>query len=171
MEEWLDIVDESDTVIGRAPRHRIHAEGHYHRSSHIMLFNSRDQVFVQLRSMNKDNGAGLWDSSAAGHVDSGESYLDCAVRELHEELGIVVTPQTLELVGRLEPDEGNGFEFSNVFTLCSEQHLVLQAEEVDDGRWLTPKELDQWIQERRADFTQVFLAVWKIVCADPSLQR
>ncbi len=40
----------------------------------------------------------------------------------------------------LEPEEGNGFEFSNVFTLCSEQDLVLQAEEVDDGRWLTPAE-------------------------------
>ena len=171
MEEWLDIVDESDTVIGCAPRHRIHAEGHYHRSSHIILFNSRDQVFVQLRSMNKDNGAGLWDSSAAGHVDSGESYLECAVRELHEELGIVVTPQALELVGRLEPEERNGLEFSNVFTLCSEQQLVLQAEEVDDGRWLSPKELDQWITGRGADFTEVFLAVWNMVCSSSNLQR
>jgi len=163
MDEWLDIVDESDTVIGRAPRDRIHAEGHYHRSSHIMLFNSRDQVFVQLRSMNKDNGAGLWDSSAAGHVDSGESYLDCAVRELNEELGIVVAPVALNLVGKLEPQERNGFEFSNIFTLCSEQRLVLQAEEIDDGRWLTPEELNKWILAQQSDFTQAFLEVWKTV--------
>ena len=171
MEEWLDIVDESNTVIGSAPRHRVHAEGHYHRSSHIMLFNSRDQVFVQLRSMNKDNGAGLWDSSAAGHVDSGESYLDCAVRELREELGIVVPPEALDMVGNLEPQERNGYEFSNIFTLCSEQRLVLQAEEIDDGKWLTPGELDQLIEQQRSDFTEAFLVVWNIVSVGLKLQH
>ena len=83
MVEWLDIVDENDTVVGKAPRDQIHRENHRHRSAHIVLFNSQGQVFVQLRSMNKDNSAGLWDTSAAGHVDSGESYEQCAVRELN----------------------------------------------------------------------------------------
>lgn len=163
MIEWLDIVDEGDMVIGRAPRTRIHAEGRYHRSSHIVLFNSKDQVFVQLRSMNKDNGAGLWDSSAAGHVDSGESYLDCAVRELHEELGISIVPSALEQVGKLEPEEHNGYEFSTIYTVRSEQRLVLQAEEIDDGLWVTQQELEKWIQERGAEFTQSFLAIWNVV--------
>lgn len=163
MDEWLDIVDESDTVIGCAPRYRIHAEGHYHRSSHIVLFNSQELIFVQLRSMNKDNGPGLWDSSAAGHVDSGESYLDCAVRELREELSVVVAPEALRLVGRLKPEERNGYEFSNIFTLRSEQRPVLQVEEIDDGQWLTPKQLDHWITERSSDFTQSFHTVWNIV--------
>ena len=88
MTEWLDIVDIDDRVIGRDTRPNIHANGAWHRSSHVVLYNSGGQLFVQLRSMSKDSGGGLWDTSAAGHVDSGESYDQCAIRELHEELGI-----------------------------------------------------------------------------------
>ena len=36
--------------------------------------------------MVKDESPGLWDSSAAGHVESGENYISCANRELKEEL-------------------------------------------------------------------------------------
>ena len=38
--------------------------------------------------MTKDTFPGAWDSSSSGHVDSGEDYDDCAVRELREELGL-----------------------------------------------------------------------------------
>ncbi len=160
MTEWLDIVNEDDIVIGRAPRDQIHSQGHFHRSSHVALFNSNGQIFVQLRSQNKDSGAGLWDISAAGHVDSGESYLDCAVRELNEELGVIVSPDMLTSAGRLRPEERNGFEFTEVYTLCSEQIPVLQKEEIDDGVWLSPDELDAWILRQQEAFTEVFMAVW-----------
>lgn len=160
MTEWLDIVDETDTVIGRAPREQIHRDGHLHRSAHIALFNSRGQIFVQLRSRFKDMAAGLWDTSAAGHVDSGESYEACAVRELHEELGVKLGIDSLQPVGQLTPDERNGFEFTEVYAACSDQQLVLQEEEIEDGRWVTMAELDLWMQQRPSDFTQVF----RLIC-------
>lgn len=161
--EWLDIVDDNDQVIGRAPRDEIHRENHLHRSTHIVLFNSRGQVFVQLRSRNKDNNPGLWDTSAAGHVDSGETYLECAVRELHEELGILVSPESLEPVGRLRPDARNGHEFTEIYRVCSEQVVVLQEEEIDEGRWVSVEELDAWIDGRAAEFTDAFSLIWSMV--------
>lgn len=160
MTEWLDIVDETDKVIGRAPRERIHREGLLHRSAHIVLFNSRGQVFVQLRSRLKDTAAGLWDTSAAGHVDSGESYQACAVRELQEELGVKVTAESLKFLGQLRPHQRNGFEFTEVYAVCSDQTLVLQREEIEDGCWVSLQELERWMQQQPADFTQVF----KIIC-------
>lgn len=163
MSERLDIVNEHDEVIGTATRDRVHLENHLHRSSHIALFNTRGEVFVQLRSMSKDNNAGLWDTSAAGHVDSGEAYLDCAVRELSEELGVVVEPDALQRVGRLTPTKQNGFEFTEVYRVCSEQKLVLQAEEIDDGRWLEPGALNQWMIEQPDAFTDVFHTIWPLV--------
>lgn len=163
MTEWLDIVDETDSVIGRAPRDQIHREGHRHRSTHIVLFNSRGQIFVQLRSRFKDVAAGLWDTSAAGHVDSGESYEACAVRELHEELGVRVSIDQLRSVGRLRPEQRNGFEFTQVYAVCSDQSLVLQEEEVEDGRWLSVDELGAWIEQSPADFTQVFRVIYPMI--------
>lgn len=165
MTEWLDIVDKHDRVIGRDTRARVHAAGHKHRSSHILLFNTRGEVFVQLRSMNKDNGAGLWDTSAAGHVDSGESYAECAIRELQEELGIVVDPVALNEVGTLPPTTRNGFEFSVIYSVCSEQPLVLQEEEIDDGRWVSPENLESWLSSSSDQFTEAFIDIWAITCA------
>lgn len=127
------------------------------------MFNSADQVFVQLRSKHKDNGAGLWDTSAAGHVDSGESYLDCAVRELHEELGIVASPTELSAIGRLQPVAGNGFEFTEIYTVRSDQEPVLQIEEIDDGVWVSPVQLNDWLERSAQDFTEVFKVIWPMV--------
>lgn len=163
MIEWLDIVDEQDTVVGKAPRDRIHREKHRHRSAHIALFNSQAQVFVQLRSMDKDNSAGLWDTSAAGHVNSGESYEHCAVRELFEELGVQIGADGLERVGRLHPDANNGFEFTEIYIVRSDQRLTLQTEEIDDGRWASSAEIDAWLRERPTDFTQTFRSIWRMI--------
>lgn len=162
-QEWLDIVDANDRVVGRDTRARVHEAGHFHRSAHIVLFNSQGQVFIQLRSMSKDSGAGLWDTSAAGHVESGESYLECAVRELSEELGINVGRAALKRVATLSPQARNGMEFTRIFTVICDQPLSLQAEEIDDGRWLTPADLNAWIAADEGEFTEVFRIIWPLV--------
>ena len=87
-EEWLSEVDEQDVVIGRRRRDEIHRLGLRHRSVHILVFNPGGELFLQRRSLSKDIHPGLWDTSAAGHVDAGEAYERTAWRELGEELGI-----------------------------------------------------------------------------------
>src|SRR5271155_6084547 len=89
-EEIFDIVNEQDEVIGQMPRPQVHREGRKHRAVHVLVFNARGEIFLQKRSMTKDTFPGAWDSSASGHVDSGEDYDACAVRELSEELGLKV---------------------------------------------------------------------------------
>lgn len=163
MIEWLDIVDENDIVIGRAPRGQIHSQNYLHRSSHILVFNSKGEIFVQLRSMSKDNCPGLWDSSAAGHVDSGEDYLSCAVREVAEELGVRCSPESLTYIDKVHPGARNGYEFTHVYTLVTDQTLILQADEIDDGLWLSPSHLDVWIAEDRSRFTDSFAVIWRLV--------
>ena len=95
-EEIFDIVNERDEVIDRGPRGEVHRLGLRHRAVHVLVFNSRGEVFLQKRSMKKDTAQGKWDSSSSGHVDSGEDYDACAVRELREEIGLRLdqTPRT-----------------------------------------------------------------------------
>src|ERR1035441_5886120 len=90
-EEIFDVVNERDEVMDRKPRSEVHARGLLHRAIHVLVFNARGEVFLQKRSMKKDRQPGVWDSSSSGHVDSGETYDETAVRELREEIGLTVT--------------------------------------------------------------------------------
>src|SRR6266571_6880500 len=90
-EEIFDVVNEHDEVTGQQTRSEVHRLGLKHRAVHVLVFNDRGEVFLQKRSMKKDRQPGVWDSSASGHVDTGEDYDACAVRELGEELGLHVS--------------------------------------------------------------------------------
>lgn len=86
-EDIFDVVNERDEVIETKLRSVVHAQGLLHRAVHVFVFNSRGEIFLQKRSMKKDRQPGVWDSSCSGHVDSGETYDETAVRELGEEWG------------------------------------------------------------------------------------
>lgn len=159
----LDIVNELDEVIGQGTRADIHLHNRMHRATHIILTNSEGQVFVQLRSQRKDTNAGLWDSSAAGHVDAGESYLDCAARELQEELGVEVAVEQLQEIGRLPPAIERGNEFVRIYVTQSNDPIKLEVGEIDDGRWQSCAELEHWIQDEPSMFAASFLVIWETI--------
>jgi 8-oxo-dGTP pyrophosphatase MutT (NUDIX family) len=109
-EEFFDVVDEKDCVTGRLARSEVHRLGLRHRATHMLVFNGRGELFLQQRSLAKDMWPGVWDSSAAGHVDSGEEYDASAVRELGEELGLTEGVE-VERWFRLEATVETGMEF------------------------------------------------------------
>jgi isopentenyl-diphosphate Delta-isomerase len=158
-EEWFDVVDESDRVIGRERRRDVHRRGLLHRAVHVLVIDPAGRVFLQKRSMKKDSAPGVWDSSASGHVDSGEAYDACAVREVREELGWAPT-SPLEPLFKLSACAETGREFVWVYRTRGEGPFVLHPDEIADGRWLAPGEIDAAIQETPADFAVSFRHVW-----------
>jgi len=162
--ELLDIVDEQDQVVGQASRAEIHAKGLAHRACHMLLFNSAGQLFLQKRSMLKDEAPGLWDSSAAGHVDAGELYIDCAVRELEEELGLKVDASALTELFKLPATPENAMEFATVYSVTSDALLTLDPSEIDAGIWLYPAEVDEWLQRQPETIGGVFRQIWTKSC-------
>ena len=160
-QELLDVVDENDEIIGIKTRGEIHAQRLMHRAVHILVFNSNGDLFLQKRSMSKDENPGLWDSSAAGHVDSGEDYLACARREIEEELGIVAGEAELfEVLFKLPPSAATGFEHSMIYRYDFDGPLTLQCEEIDAGVWITPEELDRRIKSGDAELTENLVLIW-----------
>jgi isopentenyldiphosphate isomerase len=159
-DELLDVVNDNDEVVGVKSRGEIHAEGLMHRAVHILLFNSKGELFLQKRSLSKDEQPGKWDSSAAGHVDSGEAYLDCACREIGEELGIVVD-QPLQALFKLPAGLRTGNEHCMVYSYCFDGPLVLQDDEIDDGQWVDPTLMDRRVAAQDPVLTEAISLIWK----------
>ena len=161
-EEIFDVVNERDEPIGRATRREVHARKLWHRAVHILVFDAQGRVFLQKRSMKKDSSPGLWDSSCSGHVDAGEGYDTAAVRELGEEIGLVVT-ETPARWFRLNACEDTGWEFCWVYRLKSQGPFVLNPDEIERGAWYIPDELTAAIAARQHEFCRPFRLIWSLI--------
>lgn len=159
-EEIFDIVNERDEVIGRKPRSEVHARGLLHRAIHVLVFNSRGEVFLQKRSMKKDRQPGVWDSSCSGHVDAGEDYDETAMRELREEIGLRLERPPQRLF-KLDACAETDAEFVWVYRGESEGPFELQAEEIDAGGWFAPGRVTEWMAEKPKEFAPAFILIWK----------
>lgn len=158
-DEIFDVVNERDEVVDQRPRREVHRLGLLHRAVHVLVFNSRGEVFLQKRSMKKDRQPGVWDSSASGHVDSGEDYNTSAVRELEEEIGLKSqTPlrRLFKIEARPETDQ----EFVWVYRCESDGPFQLNAEEIDRGGWFTPAAVTRWLAEKPEEFASALAYIW-----------
>lgn len=86
--EIVDIVDADDNVVGSAPKDEVRQQGLLCRVSFVVLLNSKNELYLQQRKSTKKTYPLYWSGSAAGHVQSGETYHETALRELEEELGV-----------------------------------------------------------------------------------
>lgn len=164
-EEIFDVVNERDEVVERRPRSEVHRLGLAHRAAHVLVFNARGQVFLQKRSRNKDRHPGLWDSSASGHVDAGEEYDDCAVRELREELGWE-SNYPLARLFKLPASAATDQEHVWIYRCHAEGPFHLNPEELAGGGWFTREEVTRWIADRPQDFATALVVIWAKLMAE-----
>ena len=93
-EEFLDVINDDDEVIGVRSRQDIHNLGLLHREVHVWLFDKDRNIYFQKSPAHKTS-AGLMDASVGGHVDKGEEYLPAAIRETKEESGLSILADDL----------------------------------------------------------------------------
>ena len=161
-EDIFDVVDSNDQVIDQRPRSEVHRLGLQHRAIHLLVFNSKGELFLQKRSMKKDCFPGTWDSSASGHVDSGEDYDTCALREPREELGLKLEAVP-ERLFKVDACEETGQEFLWVYRLQHEGPFDLDAEEISEGGWFSPAQIENWITNSPIEFSPAFILIWQIL--------
>lgn len=138
LSELFDVVDENDHVIGKATRGEVHGNpGLIHRSVAIAVFNSKGELFLQQRSASKDTDPLLWIISCSGHVGRGDTYEMSAWRELEEELGI--RDVSLELVTKFLYRSPVETEMAVLYKTVWDGGLLLQSEEIKEGRFFTQK--------------------------------
>ncbi len=159
-EEIFDVVNERDEVIGQERRSEVHRLGLQHRAVHVLIFNERGEVFLQKRSMRKDTFPGLWDSSASGHLDTGETYDNCAVREVREELGLELSVPPKRLF-KIAACLGTGQEHVWVYRHDAAGPFHLNVEEIENGSWFAPAAVTRWMHEQPQEFASALPLIWQ----------
>ncbi len=158
--EILAVVDQHDKVIDKRPRYEIHQQGLRHRAVHVLVFNVRKELLLQKRSMRKDLNKGLWDTSAAGHVDVGESYLAGAIRESREELGVDVG-ECLHPLFKLSPSKALGMEFVQVYRCTHNGPFVPCVDEIDELCWSSLDRIQLRVENNDITLTETFKMIWR----------
>ncbi len=165
--EIFDVVDGNDRVVGQATRAETHRRKLFHRAVHVFVFDARGNVFIQKRSLEKDTCPGLFSTSCAGHVDSGETYEAAAVRELGEELGVPASAaKTLRFLFALSPQDALGWEFVRVYALDYAGTLSPEPAEIAELLALAPEEIDARVAAEPNAFAESFRIVWEKFSAD-----
>jgi isopentenyldiphosphate isomerase len=158
-DEIFDVVNERDEVVDHRRRGDVHRLGLRHRAVHVLVFNRQGRVFLQKRSRNKDTFPGAWDSSASGHLDTGEEYDACAVRELREEIGLAVPGPPTRLF-KINACAETGQEFVWVYRCEAEGPFELNPHEIEAGDWFEPDAVTRLMAERPEDFARALPLIW-----------
>ena len=155
--EILDIVDKSGNPTGQTvEREKAHEKGIMHRTSHVWLLRKKHgkiQILLQKRCETKESFPGCYDISSAGYIPAGMGFVESAIRELQEELGISASHDELVFCGdRIVIWDDCFFgipfhdrQYSRVFILwrdIDEEGFKLRKEEVDSVLWM---DLDECI--------------------------
>lgn len=132
------IVDEDDRPIGQATMDEAQLKGLYHRIVRVMIENDQGEILLQKRSPKQFLSPNLWDHTAAGHVDAGESYAHAASRELFEEMGL---KPDLEFIAIYKSHKVKGKRIFNRFNgvykgrISKDAKLGFESAEVADAKW------------------------------------
>jgi isopentenyl-diphosphate delta-isomerase len=160
--EILDVVDADDLVVGAMERGEIHRKRLFHRSVHVFVLDEAGRVYLQQRSLAKQEHPGKWDSSASGHVASGESYAEAAARELEEELSLRALPEPFL---KVPASEETGMEHSMLFqvrTRGTDPSPQPNPREILQGRFFPAKEIEAGIATEPETFSPSFRLLFRL---------
>lgn len=155
-------VDGRLVPVGKIEVHRL---GLRHPAVSVFVIDG-DRTLIQRRARSKYHTPGLWANACCTHPAWGEEPAACALRRLHEELGL--RGRDLRWCDRIDyrAEVGGGMvedECVELFTAAVDARAALAPDpaEVMDVRWIGLDELRDAVRARPDDFTpwlRIYLA-------------
>lgn len=150
-DELLFSVDEDNKPIGPQPRRLSHETGIWHRTCHVWIINKEGEILCQQRSLLKDSNPGCWEPFFGGHLAPEQKYIDAAIAEVQEELGLRAQPDQLRFFKEYKYTPGT--EFQGIFILewnGSIASLKLEKDEVQQVARKTIDEIKSEVVDKRS---------------------
>lgn len=157
-DELLFVVDENNNPLTPQPRSLVHAKGYWHRTSHIWILNSQNELLCQRRSLLKDVNPGFWEPFFGGHLAPNVDYLEGAILELNEELGLQIDKDQLKLFKIYKEQGKKASEFQGVFLLNWDgdiSKIKFEKEEIDELKWFPLSEVRQFLAKNKDNWSEM----------------
>jgi isopentenyl-diphosphate delta-isomerase len=161
--EHVILVNEKDEVLGTMEKMDAHHKGVLHRAISVFIYNSRGQMLIHQRALNKYHSGGLWTNTCCSHPRPNESVLDAANRRLQEEMGMtcsLATSHSFIYKAALDQDLWE-HELDHVLVGITDAEPLPNPEEVMNYRWIDLPVLHKELQDNPVSYTEWF----KIICA------
>lgn len=152
------LVNEQDEPTGTMEKMAAHKKGLLHRAFSVFIFNSKGELLLQRRALNKYHSGGLWTNSCCSHPEPGEETPVAAQRRLQEEMGFTSPLEKIfDFIYKAEFDNGlTEYEFDHVFAGEYEGTIEYNKEEVMDYCYKSLRDVRSSLQEHPQKFSSWF---------------
>ncbi len=131
--ELVDVINEDGQIVATVTRQELRRRRLPHRCVYVLLFNHRGELFIHLRTAQKDAYPSHWDVTIGGVLGAGESYRTGFERETREELGIEIQGEEL-FIFRYADDAT--IVHGMVYRAVHDGPFRLQPEEIVQGEFV-----------------------------------
>ena len=155
----IDVVNDSDVVIGTIERKDVFAAKANFRVVHVFLFDDQGHLLLQQIPEDQKKSPGRWGSSVAGYMFTGETYEQAAVRRIQQELGIE-SPK-LRLVTKTSMEDNGCRKFISLYAVKLNGPFNYDPAHIAQLESLSTGTIASMIAEDKRQFTATFLHLFR----------
>ena len=161
--ERVILVDIHDNPIGEMEKLKAHVEAKLHRAFSVFIFNSKGELLLQQRALNKYHSPGLWTNTCCSHQRAGETNIEAGKRRLFEEMGFACElKEVFWFIYRADFDNGlTEHELDHVMIGQYDLSPEINPEEVAAYKWMTLEDVKSDMERNPEKYTAWFKIIFK----------
>lgn len=159
----IALVDDHDNIIGYEDKLKVHEDGMLHRAFSILIFNDNGDMLIHRRALDKYHSGGLWTNTCCSHLPENYSMDEIIHLRLKEEMGFDCQLD-FEYKFTYITTFDNGlteYETDHFYIGIFNGDPIVNESEVMEWKWISYKELSDWITRSPDEFTYWFHHIYK----------
>ena len=146
--EYFDLYDKFGQMLNKKVLRGTRLEdGEFHLVVNIWIRNKNGEYLIQQRNKLTDRTPFMW-ATTAGSAVSGDTSIETAVKETHEEIGALLKKENLKLLKRYFVEDNFASYILDVYLIEADillKDLKIDIEEVKDVKYSTMKDIHKQI--------------------------
>ena len=161
--ERVILVDIHDNPIGEMEKLKAHVEAKLHRAFSVFIFNTKGELLLQQRALDKYHSPGLWTNTCCSHQRAGETNIEAGKRRLFEEMGFACElKEVFWFIYRADFDNGlTEHELDHVMIGQYDLSPEINPEEVAAYKWMTLEDVKSDMESNPEKYTAWFKIIFK----------